>query len=195
MAVAKLPALTFFSMFVSLVIDGHTKSHIDCLYSDFNGQYASLKDLLAEGKLLLTGQAKSLSNTIKWNMCGDQEAGKTQLICSITGTLYQAHSNSLMNRTIGMEISQAEVYGGTIVFADFAGQRDYQVHQYLFMYPERALFVVLVDVSKPLNTESVLRRWLRLLRTICACRPCVMLIATHVDQCADLDPVQLAVHF
>ena len=151
----------------------------------------------AFGQLLLQGEAQTSS--LKVYLCGNPKTGKTTLGRSLK---LQPHptpaANSDTERTRGIEVSHTTIQGAKYVLWDFAGQVDYHVSHNLFMYPEAAVFLVLVDVR--LSREERLKQctyWLRYICTQCPPneRPSVLVLGTHVDKAEVIDNDSMALMF
>ena len=164
---------------------------------------ASLENQLTEirdyARLLKTGMVSL--NRIKIYLCGQPEAGKITfaraLIRSIDST--PADLNPLLARTRGINITTAVLANGVSYSVwDFAGQSDYHVHHDIFMFPEAALFIIIIDVRNSLNERHKhALYWLQYIVTQCppGSKPSVLLLASHVDEIAatsSADPRTLA---
>ena len=120
--------------------------------------------------------------------CGQPEAGKTTLARALANISIKLPDeiNSLKMRTRGIDVMQVKLANGTeYSFWDFAGQPDYHVHHDLFMFPESAVFMVLVDARK--SSADQLQHatyWLQYIVTQCrqGVKPSILLVATHADE-------------
>ena len=137
-------------------------------------------------RLLKTGMASL--NRIKIYLCGQPEAGKTTLARVLIRFVDpDPHKgNKLKQRTRGIDVMKGTLpSGATYKLWDFAGQADYHVHHDLFMYPEAAVFILLIDLRETPDLQlKHLTYWLRYIVTQCpsGTKPSVLLLATHVDE-------------
>ena len=142
--------------------------------------------------MLKTGVASL--DRVKVYFCGQPEAGKTTLSRALAGVLTTLpdESNSLKMRTRGIDIMQVRLPNGTeYSFWDFAGQADYHVHHDLFLFPEAAVFVLIIDARKSdAERKSHATYWLQYIVTQCppGTKPNVLLIASHPDEVPHILP-------
>ena len=154
---------------------------------------SQLEDIRGYARLIETGI--TTLDRIKVYFCGQPEAGKTTLAHALAGRLTERApaDDALTTRTRGISVFTVKLANGAeYSFWDFAGQADYHVHHDLFMFPEGAIFVVLIDLRQTDDErQQHATYWLQYILTQCPrnVRPNVMIVATHADQA---DPAQFA---
>ena len=147
---------------------------------------------IREFAMLLKTGISSLDR-IKVYFCGNPGVGKTTLAQSLLRSIDETSPDSgferkdpIKSRTRGISIMRVRLPNGTLYsFWDFAGQADYHVHHDLFIYPEAALFIVIVDARLLLGEqERDALYWLQYIVTQCPpwSKPRVLLLASHCDE-------------
>ena len=125
---------------------------------------------------------------IKVYFCGQPETGKTTLSRALIRAMdpNPADASVLQTRTRGIDIVTARLPNGVMYSLwDFAGQADYHVHHDLFMFPNAAVFMVLIDLRKTSQERHAhATYWLQYIVTQCppGSKPNVLMLATHVDE-------------
>ena len=127
---------------------------------------------------------------IKIYLCGQPEAGKTTLARALVRSIDSAPAGTdiLLSRTRGIDVTTAKLANGvSYSIWDFAGQSDYHVHHDIFMFPQAALFIVIIDVRDSLeDRHKHAVYWLQYIVTQCppGSKPNVLVLASHVDEIA-----------
>ena len=182
LALADLPKL-YRVVFVTISC-GYRKHNIDRITKESNE--SQLDDIRGYARLVKTGI--TTLDRIKVYFCGQPEAGKTTLAHALAGRLSEINltEDVLMSRTRGIAVFNVKLANGAeYSFWDFAGQIDYHVHHDLFMFPEGAIFVVLIDLRcSDEERKKHATYWMQYITTQCPhnVRPNVLIAATHADQ-------------
>jgi signal recognition particle receptor subunit beta len=132
-------------------------------------------------------------DALKLFLCGDSGAGKTTL----ARALRNLRHDPLLDRTAGIDVKRAAfaLRSGTSItlsLHDFAGHHQFHAMHELILAEPNAVFAVLVDASRPANTQRRhLLYWLRLIATRVSqaqrltaqteTRPTVVVLGTHAD--------------
>ena len=147
---------------------------------------SQLEEIKSYARLVRSGV--TTLDRIKVYFCGQPEAGKTTLAHVLSGRLTElkVDDNILKTRTRGIVVSNIKLANGAeYSFWDFAGQIDYHVHHDMFMFPEGAIFVVLVDLRASADERRQhATYWLQYILTQCpsSVKPNILVVATHADQ-------------